>query len=221
MLYRMPLRSLACWVLALAAVSPALAQNKHEKNVWNYEGGIFLETDGAIPGGACFRVKGRVSSPDFFMNLKREDTRSGTLFRRGNDIVTDFPKELELTIAILDMPCDIKMQPMGSRVFLTDEMVDMLRLSFFWKHELNMRPVRGITLDNVERSELPPLIPLAPQPTAQSAAATESTTPPEPRRYEWTLKFTVPAEDVPLTDSLVLMMRTPDHHIAARTAARL
>jgi hypothetical protein len=26
---------------------------------------------------------------------------------------------------------------------------------------------------------------------------------------------------VPLTDSLVLVLRTPDHHIVARTAARL
>jgi len=214
--YRLPLRPLACWVLALAtAVPAALAQSSHVKNVWNYDGGIFLETDGALPEGACFRLKGRVSSPDFFINLKREDTTSGTLFRRGNDILTEFPKELQLTIVIFDLPCDPRNQPIGSHVRLTDDMIRTLRLSFFWKHELNMRPVHGVAVEDFVRSELAPLIPSAPQPAAQS------TTPPEPRRYEWMLKFNVPAEGVPLTDSLVLVLRTPDHRIAARTAARL
>jgi len=192
-----------------------MAQPKHEKTVWNYDGGVFLETDGAIPGGACLRVKGRLTAPDFFDNLKREDTISGTVFRRGNDILTEFPKELQLTIVIFDMPCDLMLRQASPRVYLTDEMIRTLRLSFFWKHELNMRPVRGITVQDFERSELEPLIPAAPQPAAQSTA--ESL----PRRYEWMLKFNIPSDGVPLTDSLVLMMRTPDHHIVARTAARL
>jgi hypothetical protein len=213
--YRLPLRSLACWVFALAAATPALAQSKRDKNVWNYDGGIFLETDGAIPGGACFRVKGHVTSPDFFANLKREDTTSGTLFRRGNDILTEFPKDLQLTIVIHDMPCDPMRKQLGARAYLTDDMIRALRLSFFWKHELNMRPVRGIAVEDFERSELAPLIPTAPQPVAQSRAD------PLPHHYEWLLRFDVPAGGVPLTDSLVLMMHTPDHHIVARTAARM
>jgi hypothetical protein len=31
----------------------------------------------------------------------------------------------------------------------------------------------------------------------------------------------VPSEGVPLTDNLVLMMYTPDHHLVARGAARM
>ena len=220
MSYRLPLRSLACWVFVLAvAIPPALAQTRQKKDVWNYDGGVFLETDGSIPGGACFRVKGRLNAPDFFDNLKREDTVSGTLFRRGNDILTEFPKHLQLTIVIFDMPCDLTMPPSGSHPFLTDEVMRTLRLSFFWKHELNMRPVRGIAVENFERITLSPLIPAGPQPAAQSTA--QQARPPEPPRYEWMLEFDVPAGDVPLTDSLVLMLRTPDHHIVARTAARL
>ena len=213
---RPPFRSLVSWMLALAAAIPStLAQPKHEKSVWNYDGGVFLETDGAIPGGACIRVKGRLTAPDFFDNLKREDSTSGTLFRRGNDILTEFPKQLQLTIVIFEMPCDLVSKQLTPHVYLTDEMIRTLRLSFFWKHELNMRPIHGITVQGFERSELAPLIPPAAQPTAQS------TTPPLPQRYEWMIRFDVPSEGVPLTDSLVLMMRTPDHHIVARTAARL
>lgn len=216
---RLPLRALACWVLALAAAIPALPQSKHDKNVWNYDGGVFLETDGAIPGGACFRVKGRLTSPDFFANLKREDTNSGTLFRRGNDILTEFPQQLQLTIVIYDLPCDAKLTSFNPHPFLTEDMIRALRLSFFWKHELNLRPASGITVANFERTTLGPLIPALPQPASQSSA--QPTAPAEPARYEWLLKFEVPAGGVPLTDSLVLMMRTPDHHIVARTAARL
>jgi len=205
---RLPSRSLACWMLVLAAALPsAVAQPNHDKNVWNYDGGIFMETDGAIPGGACFRLKGRADAPDFFTNLRREDTRSGTLYRRGNDIVTNFPKQLQLVVTIFDEPCDPTFKTTATRVYLTDEMVRMLRLSFFWKRGLEMRPVRGIEVESFEVRAYPRI-----------AIGVEELT---PQRYEWILNFDVPSEGVPLTDSLVLMLRTPDHHIVARTAARL
>ena len=205
---RLPSRSLACWMLAFAVAIPsAVAQPKHDKSVWNYDGGIFLETDGSFPGGACFRVKGRADAPEFFVNLKREDTTSGTLFRRGNDVVTNFPKRLQLVVAIFDFPCDHRLSAAGTRVYLTDDMIRTLRFSFFWKRGLEMRPVTGITIENFEVRSFP-----------RVAIGMEELPPP---RQEWILSLAVPSEGVPLTDSLVLTMRTPDHHIVARTAARL
>ncbi|HUL32299.1 MAG TPA: hypothetical protein VL128_00330 [Candidatus Eisenbacteria bacterium] len=208
MLRRSPIRSLACWMVAFAAaIPPIAAQPKHEKNVWNYDGGVFLETDGAIPGGACLRLMGRLYASEFFNNLKREDTTSGTLFRRGNDIVTDFPKQMQLTIAIFDMPCDPMLQQTGAHVYLTDEMLRSLRLSFYWKRELVMRPVRGIVVRNFTVSPIPQVF--------------EGESDKPPQRYEWRLTFDVPSDGVPVTDSLVLILRTSDHRIVARTAARL
>src|SRR5215469_4632986 len=142
---RLPSRSLACWMLTLAAAIPsAVAQPKHDKNVWSYDGGVFMETDGSFPNGACFRIKGRADAPAFFTNLKREDTTSGTLFRRGNDVITTFPRQLQLLVTIFDIPCSLTAS--GTQPYLTDEMVRKLRLSFFWKRGLEMRPVRGITM---------------------------------------------------------------------------
>ncbi len=208
MLRRLPLRSLACWMLVFAAaIPPAVAQPKRDKVVWNYDGGVYLETDGALPNGACFRVKGRLNAPEFFDDMKREDTASGTVFRRGNDIVTEFPRQLELSITISDWPCDpLRLTP-GPHVYLTDEMLRTLRVSFYWKRELEMRPVRGIVVRDMEVSAIPDPF--------------QTVSDPEPQRYAWRLKFDVPAEGVPLTDSLVLVMRTPDRRIVARTAARL
>jgi len=42
-----------------------------------------------------------------------------------------------------------------------------------------------------------------------------------PKRYRWFLGFTIPSGGVPLMDRLVLIIRTPDGHKAARVAARL
>lgn len=196
----------ACFAVILAAaLFPAGAQSRHDKSVTNFDGGIFLETDGALPGGACFRVKGRVDAPEFFVNLRREDTRSGTLYRRGNDVVTNFPGQVQLQLVIADIPCDPKQQP-GERVYLTDEMIRSLRLSFYWKRGVEMRPARGVAAGRLEIS-----------PVATYYQGPD----PLPRRYEWLIDFDVPSEGVPLTDSLVLVLRTPDHRIVARTAARL
>ena len=73
------------------------AKHKHNektdkgRNVWNYDGGVFFETDGSLPNGVCFRVHGQMSSGDFFNGLKRIDTDQSTVFQRGNETVTKFP----------------------------------------------------------------------------------------------------------------------------------
>jgi hypothetical protein len=107
---------------------------------------------------------------------------------------------------IFDMPCDPKRQRPGERVYLTDEMIRTLRLSFYWKRGLEMRPARGVAAGRLEVS-----------PVATYYRGPD----PPPQRYEWLIDFDVPSEGVPLTDSLVLVLRTPDHRIVARTAARL
>jgi len=208
MLCRPQIRYLAAWLLTLAsAFLPATAQPKHDKGVTNLEGGVFLGTDGAIPGGACFRVIGRVTATDFFEGLKREDTNSGTLFRRGNNIVTEFPKRLRLSMSISDIPCDPHIQQSNSRVYLTDEMIRSLRLNFFWKRALELRPISGIVKRGGE---------VRPVPWYSHGLEQEL-----PKRFEWLVEFELPSEGVPLTDNLVLMMYTPDHRLVARGAARM
>ena len=81
---------------ALIVTPPAVSAPPREKTVWNYDGGLFLQTNGSIPDGPCFRISGHVEAPGFFNNLKRVDTDSGAVFRRGNDTVTQFPDRLSL-----------------------------------------------------------------------------------------------------------------------------
>jgi hypothetical protein len=178
-----------------------------DKAVWNYDGGILFETDGSLSNGICFRVAGRVTSPEFFDNLKRIEDSQGTVFRRGLETVTHFPDELFVSFLIHDRPCTSEVQPAASRTYLTREMMRTMQLSVYWKRGVDLRPVKNVT---EVRSAVEPIAPYAKTLAAEL-----------PERFEWFHELAIPGTGVPLTDSLVLIFRTPDGHIAARVAARL
>jgi hypothetical protein len=202
-------KSLVCACLALASLAPrpSSGQSKREKSVWNYDGGIIFATDGSLPNGVCFRVDGEANAGEFFNKLKRIDDGRGTLFRRGAETVTHFPGELLLSIDIHDQPCAPRFREFEARAYLTREMLSTLHLSFYWKRGVDLRQVKNIT---ELRSSVEPIAPYA------ANLASEL-----PKRYAWSYQLAVPSKDVPLTDSLVLVFRTPDGRIAARVAARL
>jgi hypothetical protein len=186
---------------------PVLAQHKHEKAVWNYDGGVLLSTDGIFPQGPCFRINGKIDHPDFFDNLRREDTNSGTLFRRGNEVVTEFPGQMRLILQMYDLPCESMFQPTGTRVYLSRTLLSTLRITFFWKRGMALRPAPGISLKNVDAQRV---LPYATEHLAEL-----------PEKYEWYLDFDIPSSGVPVTDSLVIIFRDPANQMIARVAARM
>jgi len=178
-----------------------------DKTVWNYDGGVLFETDGSLPNGVCFRIYGIMNADGFFDGLKRIDTDSGTQFLRGTETVTKFPDSVTVAFSIRDQLCPPGAQQDGTRKYMTQEMIDELRLSLYWKHGVELRPVKDAkeVVSHVDRI----------QPYAASLTAEL------PARYEWTFEFVVPSAGVSLTDSLAFVFRTPAGHIAARVAARL
>lgn len=120
MRYRSPtFFPLACLLLLCAPLRSGSADPPKERTTWNYDGGIFMPTEGRIPNGPCFRLSGRLTSDDFFFNLRRVESNSGTFFRRGNDIVTEFPDSMRLSFALFDFPCLDNPPDSGPRVYLT------------------------------------------------------------------------------------------------------
>ena len=181
----------------------------NEKSVWNYDGGVDLETNGSIPDGPCFRLKGHVSAPDFFDHLKRIDTETGAIFRRGSESVTQFPDYVVLTFVVrdhYDNTCPPRVENAASSPYLTRALMSTLNLYLYWKHGVELRPIRGV---ESKYFSVDPIIPYA-------AEARDL-----PEKFQWSYQYVVPSKDVPLTDSLVLVLRTPEGHIAARVAARL
>lgn len=197
-----------CLVPAASTAQHKQSQSKKERAVWNYDGGVFFETDGTLPNGVCFRVYGQMTSQDFFNNLKRIDFEGdGTVFSRGTETVTQFPESVTISYAIRDQLCPGGIQKVGGRRYLTEEMIEKLDVAIYWKHGVDLRPVKNSKVLSTRIDRI--------QPYAASLAAEL------PRRYEWSYELAVPSAGVPLSDSLAFVFRTADGRIAARVAARL
>lgn len=193
--------------MLLASLACPGSPTTHDKSVWNYDGGVLLVTDGSLPEGPCFRISGRLTSPSFFDNLKRINSDSGAMFRRGNETLTQFPDQVILAFIIYDHPCASQLDRTGARVYLTRALMRSLHLSLYWKHGVDLRPITDV---QSKYFSVDPVIPYA------ASKAHDL-----PEKLEWSYEFVVPSAGVPLTDSLVIILRTPDGHIAARVAARL
>ena len=193
----------------VAALAAALAPAR-DKNVWNYEGGVVLLTNGSIPNGPCFRISGRMTAPGFFDHLKRIDNEHGATFRREEETVTQFPDQVMLSFSVrdfYDQTCPPKVENAGASPYLTRAIMSSLNLSFYWKHGVELRPIAGV---ESRYFSVDPVIPYAGRQVRGL-----------PEKLEWSYQFAVPSAGVPLTDSLVLVLRTPNGHMAARVAARL
>jgi hypothetical protein len=181
-----------------------------DKNVWNYEGGLFVITNGSIPNGPCFRLAGRVTSGDFFDHLKRIDDKTGTIFRHRTDTVENFPDQLTLTFLVhdwYDRTCPSREENPEAPKYLTRAMMSSLHLYLFWKRGVELRPVEKVERKYFGvRDVIPPA-------AAQAHGLAE--------KLEWAYEYVVSSAGVPLTDSLVLVLRDADNRIVARVAARL
>ena len=197
-------------VIALGLACLAPVSLARDKNVWSYEGGLFVITNGSIPNGPCFRLAGRVTGGDFFEHLKRIDKDGGTIFRRGSDNVENFPDRLTLSFAVhdhYDQTCPPRVETANTPKYLTRAMMSSLHLYLYWKRGVELRPVGEVKTNYFA---VRPLIP-------QAAARAHNL----PEKFEWSYEYTVPSAGVPLTDSLVLVLRDADNRIVARVAARL
>ncbi len=166
-----------------------------------------METDGSLSENTCVRLAGRVTAKDFFENLKRIDDDQGTKYIRGKDSLTEFPDHVQLIFVIHDLPCPSQMHDGSGRVYLTREMMKKLHLSLFWKRGVALRPAEGfkVTFFDIKRIA----------PYAKELASEL------PERLEWEYRIDVPSAGVPLTDSLVLVIRDEHGRVAIRVAARL
>jgi hypothetical protein len=86
-------------------------------------------------------------------------------------------------------------------------MMSSLHLYLYWKRGVELRPV-----ENVERKYFG-VRELIPEAVAKARDL--------PEKLEWAYEYIVPSAGVPLTDSLVLVLRDGENHIVARVAARL
>jgi hypothetical protein len=190
-----------------AEASSKKAPKVSKRTVWNLDGGAFFITDGHLENGSCFRLSGQVTAPDFFDGLRRVDTDEGTIYFLRDQIVTEFPGEIFVTLHLLDAPCSLDLKDTAVRPPITPEILSTLRLQFLWKNGVAMRPVESSKRTDASVRRLTPY-------SSQAAAELAP-------RFEWIYSFTIQSAGVPLNNDLVFIIENEDHKIAARTAARL
>jgi hypothetical protein len=203
---------LAAVLLLTSGSNASQEQQKRKKkpvrnDVLNFDGGIVFETDGSLSEQTCFRLTGRVTAPGFFDKFERIDTEQGTEYRSAQQIVTEFPEEVRVSFFIFDMPCASQLQQPGPRRYLTMDMMKSLRFLFYWKRGIELRRIENLRQAGATAEPIEPY----------NTGIKEEL----PKRFRWFIEFSIPSAGVPLTDRLVLIIRTADERRAARVAARL
>jgi hypothetical protein len=148
-----------------------------------------------------------MSSDSFFDGLQRIDTDRATTFVHDAETVTKFPDSVTVSFTIHDQLCPSGLQQTGAHPYMTQRMIEDLRLSIYWKHGVELRPAKDVKEVDARVDPINPY-----------ALALAANLPP---RYEWSYKLVVPSAGVPLTDSLAFVFHGPNGRIAARVAARL
>jgi hypothetical protein len=151
-----------------------------------------------------------VTSGDFFDHLKRIDKESGTIFRLGSETVQTFPPQLTLAFVVhdwYDQTCPPREENPDAPKRLTRAMMSSLHLYLYWKRGVELRPAGEVERKYFGVREIVP----------EAAARIHDL----PEQLEWAYEYVVPSAGVPLTDSLVLVLRDGQNRIVARVAARL
>jgi len=193
--------------LCLCPTDSPHSEKKVLRDVRSYLGGVPFLTEGSLPNGTCFRISGRATNPDFFTTFTRTTEEEKVTFRRGSQIVTQFPESLSVVYVIRDQPCSYEMRPPPDRKYLTEELMDQLSVSLYWKRGMKLRPVEHAS---EIASDVAPILPYA-----KGLAEVL------PKRFEWAFEMEVQSRGVPLTDSLVFVFRLRNGWTAARVSARL
>src|SRR5215831_20437709 len=100
-----------------------------KRTVWNLDGGVFFATDGHLPNGSCFRLSGQMNAPDFFDGLRRVDSEEGTFYYLRNQLVTEYPGQVQIVIHVLDFPCTLDLKDSAVRPPITRELMATLWLN--------------------------------------------------------------------------------------------
>jgi hypothetical protein len=137
------------------------------------------------------------------------DSEEGTSYYLRSQLVTEYPGEVQIVIRLLDFPCSLDLKDTVVRPPITRETMATLRLNFYWKQGVHMRPVQESKRTAAEVRRIGTF--------AAGPGADDELAP----RYEWSYAFTVNSENVPLNNDLVLIITGEDSKIAARVAARL
>lgn len=161
-------------------------------------------------GGTCMAFGALLSAGEFFQRLRVEQTATGPEYWNGPHRVTKFPSELTVNVLTYLWPCS---KPDSTEAISTKAILQELRWTIEWKTKMKMRPVAGIDLKLIRLSadEFAERIGTPAYPSLPTKEGSEF----------WNVTLEIHGQDVPLSDSLVLLVRTDTGKQVARFSGHL
>ena len=149
----------------------------------------------------CLMLGARAVAGDFFKDFRARDTREGRTFQKHGKAVKSFPERLTVKIdAGLDScvggkaldcdRCDLR---------LNNEFMNSLQFEAYWKHGFDTQKADIDVLRAEQSNDLASIA---------------------PRAKLWKYELLVKSENVPLTDSLVVIVLTPNGRIVSRLSGK-
>jgi len=201
--------------LLLAAAAPAASRSpSRRKPSTKKRSGISTGASRSSPTARSmtgFRLTGRVFAPDSSRDLKARGQRTRHDLSPGNDVVSVCRKNAGQLHDVRHACAGIRSQAAGNAGYLTRSVMETLRLSFFWSTIICVRRRRDAQASG----------------GAPGAGLCASTRRICSEKYEWWFEFEIPSENVPVTDSLVILgarrwlccARVAARHVDTRTGS--
>jgi hypothetical protein len=174
-------------------LSASHAQDETTGKIVEYNERVAMSTGEVRKGDICADFYPDLESDEFFKGLQRIDADHTPEFRRYSQPVTMYPSRLMIQIDVRISVCDANIYTPAP----VPEFLKTLHFKVQWKRQLYLRPVAGYSVANV------PL----------------NLDDDEGRRL---LVIQIrDANNIPLTDHLILTILSPEGKILSRMAARL
>ncbi|MGB8061584.1 MAG: hypothetical protein WCF26_06805 [Candidatus Sulfotelmatobacter sp.] len=146
----------------------------------------------------CLILGARAIAEDFFKGLEAHKSGERRMFKRHGKIVKVFPAQLTVKIEAALAPCAAKITLACDRCDFRfdDEFMKSLQFDAFWKRGFDQRKAEVNVLGEEESHDLAPTAKL------------------------WKYDFSVNSKDVPLTESLLVVLHAPNGRIVSRLSGR-
>jgi hypothetical protein len=182
------------------SVLPLGANAAPNSNPTSYAGQVDFGAQLLHFNDGCASVHGALTAGNFFDDLKRSDNGGRLVFRKGGQIVSEYPESVKTAIRISGDPCSASSPNSPSAIFRGNAY--SLRLEVYWKHEMQLRPAM---LSPVE---------------AHCVGYSSTTGRGESVRIpSISCQLTVDSKGVPLEDHLIVWILGPDGKLLTRISA--
>jgi hypothetical protein len=150
----------------------------------------------------CLMLGARAVAGDFFKDLRARDTQGKRTFQKHAKAVQSFPERLTVKIDAAFDSCAGKTVLEGDRCHLrlSDEFMSSLQFEAYWKHGFEMQKAEVEVLSAEQSSDLASIAPGA---------------------KLWKYELSVKSGNIPLTESLIVVILTPNGRIVSRLSGEL